>query len=408
MRTMREKLRSRLNVLDANRADRLGPMGDEDVNFEQYQEMAAKGWMKDNEKEGRSMEEEHVYLFIDSAARDVQVWPSSGYFRVTLEEEVNNVIKAELIQASIPLTENNVTSSNNVIRYSFAPHAAGDVNVVTIPEGAYLGAALALEIQTQLNTHWYSALILAATHTMNYTTGFIVDNTGVREATIDQFRVQFNAFRRMMIFQITDNTDVVVTTQFALHVQLPVVAIDAGLYTSRSDDIYDVIGFNRRQYAFNGTYVAGTNTYYVTNDSWDAQFGAPSTEIDTRYAYSLHSDQSVDLRGNVAIMVDIAPFNDNDLAMVEDTGSGTQFMRNYFAIILLRPAAFVNDNSFDLCNNTYPMRRYFREGKERVKNLTVALRKPDGSLVDFGNLNYMLTLRLTVRRVQPVKSMFTR
>ena len=107
-------------------------------------------------------------------------------------------------------------------------------------------------------------------------------------------------------------------------------------------------------------------------------------------------------------MVDISPFNDNDVAHIGDSGSGTQAMREYFAVVLMRPASSVEDASFDLCNNTYPMSRSFRDGKERVKDLTVALRRPDGTIMDLGNLNFMLTLRLTVKRVQPVKPVFTR
>jgi hypothetical protein len=407
-RAMREQLQGRMRVLDANRADRLSMSGDQDVHFEQWQERAALGWMQNNEKNGRSVEEESVYLLLDSAVRDASAYPNSSFFRATLAQPLTGVVRAELIQASIPLTEKNVNANTRLLRYSFSPHGAGDVATVAVPVGAYTGVALALELQTQLNLDWHAARVSGATNTMNFATGFLVDGAGAREATIDQFRVQFSVFRRAFTFQVTDGADQPVAAQFALHAQL--AAEGAGLATERTDDLYDVLGFGRQRLADNagGQYAPATRTFYVLSDAEDPDFGAAAGELDARAAHSLHSNQSADMRGNVAVMVDIAPFNDNDIAHVEDTGSGTQAMRDYFAIILMRPAAFANDGSFDICNNSYPMRRHFREGLETVKNLTVAMRRPDGSLVDFGNMNYILTLRLTVRRVQPAKPMFGR
>ena len=398
---MRDKLLSRINILDTHRNER--EHSDEDVNFEQWQEKTALGWLGDNKEAGRVFEEESIYIFVDSAARDRDVFPKSGEFKVTLNEEINNVIRAEIIQASIPLTDKNVNTTNQIIRYSFAPY--NTVISISIPIGAYLGAALALEIQTQMNMQWHAAL-LAGANLMNYTTGFVVTALGVREPTISQFRVLFNISQRTMTFQITTNTDVPdAATPFALHVKRsPTIS---SISFTRTDDIYDVIGFERQAYISNGTYDAGSDTYYITSANGSTVFG-PGANVDTRLSYSLHSNQAVDLRGNLAIMVDISPFNDNDFALINDSGNGSQSMQPYFAIILTRPSAFVTESIVDITNNSYPMHRYFREGKERIKDLSVALRRPDGSVIDFGNLDFFLTLRVTVKRAQQHKPMFAR
>lgn len=398
---LRNKLVNRLKVLDANKNDR---PRDDDIDFEKWQEKNALGWLGDNKETGRVFEEESVYIFIDSAARDQNAWPRSGQFKVTLNEEVNNVIRAELIQASIPLIDKNVDTWNNLLRYSFSPHAT--VETVVIPIGAYLGTALALEIQTQMNTKWHSALF-AGVNMMNFDTGFVVVTaTGVREPTINQFRVLFNMSQRTMSFQIVGSTDIVVPgAEFALHVKsMPSIT---SISYNRLDDIYDVIGFERRLFVTNGSYSAVSDAYYITSVNGGTAFG-PGSSIDARLSYSLHSNQAVDLRGNLAVMVDISPFNDNDFALVNDSGNGTQALQPYFAIILTRPAAFVAEASTDINNNSYPMHRYFREGKERVKDLSVALRRSDGSVIDFGNLNFFLTIRLTVKRTQQPKPMFAR
>ncbi len=399
---MRDKLLSRISILDANRNER-EENGDEDINFEQWQEKTALGWLGDNKEAGRVFEEESVYIFIDSAARDRDVFPKSGEFKVTLSEEINNVIRAEIIQASIPLIDKNVNITNQMIRYSFAPYST--VFSVSIPLGAYLGAALALEIQTQMNMQWHAAL-LAGANLMNYTTGFVVTALGVREPTISQFRVLFNISQRTMSFQITDNSDVPdAATPFALHMKRsPTIS---SVSFTRTDDIYDVIGFERQAYINNATYDAGSDTYYITSANGSNVF-SPGANVDTRLSLSLRSNQAVDLRGNLAIMVDISPFNDNDFALINDSGNGSQSMQPYFAIILTRPSAFVSESIIDINNNSYPMHRYFREGKERVKDLSVALRRSDGSVIDFGNLDFFLTLRMTVKRAQQHKPMFAR
>ena len=399
---VRDKLLSRISILDANRNER--DNGDEDVNFEQWQEKTALGWLGDNKEAGRVFEEESVYIFIDSSARDRSVFPKSGEFKVTLNEEVNNVIRAEIIQASIPLIDKNVNTTNRIIRYSFAPY--NSVISISIPMGAYLGAALALEIQTQMNMQWHAALLGGGVNFMNYTTGFVVTILGAREPAISQFRVLFNISLRTMSFQVTDAVDTPdVATPFALHMKRS-PTLSSISYT-RTDDIYDVIGFERQVYIDNGTYDAGSDTYYITSANGTTAFG-PGADVDTRFSYSLRSNQAVDLRGNLAIMVDISPFNDNDFALINDSGNGSQSMHPYFAIILTRPSAFVSESIIDINNNNFPMHRYFREGKERIKDLSVALRRPDGSVIDFGNLDFFLTLRLTVKRAQQHKPLFAR
>lgn len=398
---MRDKLLSRISILDANRNER--EHGDEDVNFEQWQEKTALGWLGDNKEAGRVFEEENVYIFIDSSARDRDVFPKSGEFKVTLSEEINNVIRAEIIQASIPLIDKNVNTSNQIIRCSFAPY--NTVFSVSIPIGAYLGAALALEIQTQMNMQWHAAL-LAGANLMNFTTGFVVTALGVREPSVSQFRVLFNVSQRTMSFQVTTHTDAPdVATPFALHMKRsPTIS---SISFTRTDDIFDVIGFERQAYINNAAYDAGSDTYYITSDNGTNAF-SPGANVDTRLSYSLRSNQAVDLRGNLAIMVDISPFNDNDFALINDSGNGSQSMQPYFAIILTRPSAFVAESIIDINNNSYPMHRYFREGKERVKDLSVALRRQNGSVIDFGNLDFFLTLRMTVKRAQQHKPMFAR
>lgn len=399
----RQRLTTRIDALDRNLNN-----GNQDDVFQQWQEEAAQQWMVDNEGNGRQVEDEQVYLFISSEMRDRKSWPSSTSFRVTLSEEINNVTKAELIQASLPSLDPTVNLDNNVVRYSFSAHTGASIRDVVIPTGSYTGPQLALEIQTQMNLDWHASLITGGSNTMDFTTGFIVDGVGDLESTIDQFKVQFVKARSIFIFQVVDNDQAPQNAPaFALHFKLAPMGLGDGSLRTQTDDLAKILGFEAERVAEIGTYDSGSDTYYLVNSTVDNEF-RPGDVLDARYQYGINSNQFADLRGHLAVVLDIHPFNDTDTARLEDTGTGAVNLQDYFAIILMRDPAFVNDRATEICNNTYPIRRNYREGRERVKELWVTIKRPDGSIADFGNSDFFLTLRITCKRIHAERPMFTR
>lgn len=399
--TMRRNLENRLRQLEENEEDR--PI-DEDMRFLEWQNNSAKQWLVDNEENGRMVEEETITLFISSAMRDRKVWPDSGEFRVTMDEAIDNVIKAELIQASLPLTDPTVHSDNNAFRYSFPPHTT--VQTVYVAYGAYQGIELALELQVQLNQDWHSARIIAGTNTMDFATGFLVDGTGAMEPAINQFRVQYNRPMHRFIVQIVDNDlEPVPAAVFAVHVQFPGKTI--GVARKRADDLFEVLGFNRDKWGAEGVPHPASGTSYITSDTASAVFG-PAADVDSRFAYSLHSNQAADLRGSLAIIIDIDPLNDNDVLRPSDTASGQVNISELFGIVYTRDPSFVADRIIEINTNSFPVRKHYMDGRSRVKDLYVRMRRPDGSIIKFAGIDYYMTIRLTVKRVRANRPMFAR
>lgn len=397
---MRRNLQQRLVQLEENERDR--PV-DEDIRFMEWQDNAAKQWMVDNKENGRMVEEESLTLFISSAMRDRTMWPNSGEFRITLIESVDNVIKAELVQASLPLTDPTVHPNNNAFRYSFPPHTS--VQTVYVPVGAYQGKELALELQTQLNQDWHAARITGALNTVDFTTGFLVDGTGEPEPTINQFRVTYNRPTHGFVVQIVDAAGAPdPAAVFAIHVRVPTLR---GTARTRADDLAEVMGINRDLWLDEGALEPASGTVYITSDTASPNFG-PAADVDARFAYSLKSNQAADLRGSLAIVIDIDPLNDNDVLEPDGASSGEVNIAALFGIVYTRDPSFVADRIAEVNTNSFPVRKHYQEGRSRVKDLYVRMRRPDGSIINFGGIDYYLTIRLTVKRVRANRPMFAR
>ena len=414
-RRMKEYLLKRQEVLKANKADR--PISTEE-EYTEWQETNALNWLSKENKGDRSEEEELVYLFVSSALRDPIKYPNAGDFKLTLAAEVNNVIRAELVQASIPLVDSTIHESNNSVRYALSPFTGSAVKRVRIPPGSYLGKDLAVEITRQLNQDLHSSDILSNSYLVDETTGAVQDaSTGDPPVGEEQFKVSWDKSRQMMIFQLVDEDLRPVNTQFALHFKPHYP--DLGKQQPKRfmyDDLSDALGFDRIVFGEVADALSQADltngTYYLTNaGSSDAFNGVDgvSNAVDLRYRYSLHSNQAVDLRGNVAVILDIDPLNDNDIASVRDTaGTGALALSDYFGFVLLRDPAAVTDRMSDMTNNSFPIKKYYREGRSRINSIRVRMRRPDGTIFNFGGVDFYLTIRLTVKRTVASKSMFAR
>ncbi len=406
---MRKHLNTRMEVLESNKRDRCENGEDYYSAFKEWQ---ALSWLADDNPD-RTQEHEYVYLFISSAMRDPYTFPNSGNFQISLASEVDNVIKAELVQASIPLVDPTVNRENYILRYSFAPHDAASVVEVKIPPGSYLGILLAPEITRQMNQVLHAGDLASNTYIIQDETGLVIDPaTGDIPVGLDQFKCTWNQPSQRFTFQFIDDQELPInTTVFAIHVQpRPVNAQRPARFMN--DDIYHLLGINRIWYEEAGTYEPVTKTYYLTNvdnnEFFNGLFGDNNT-VDTRYRYSIHSNQAADLRGNIAVLLDIDPLNDNDIARVNDVAyTGALTISDYFGFILLRDPAAVTDRMAEVNSNAFPVRKYYREGRSRFNYLTVKMRRPDGTIFNFGGVDFYLTIRLTVTRTQPKKPMFTR
>lgn len=413
---VRKHLQTRLDVLESNQKSRCSTQD----AYSAWKDYEALTWLADNNPD-REQQHEFVYLFISSAMRDPYAFPNSGNFKIALSGEIDNIIKAELVQASIPLVDPTVNTANYIIRYSLAPHTGSAVREIKVPVGSYLGADLAPEITRQMNQDRFSAQILANTYVIDESTGLVLDAVSGNLVTgIDMFRVSWSRARQRITFQmieiVSDQQIPTNNTVFAVHVQPRPDPEKQVPFRFMNDDLFEVLGFNRiffQEAAEDlGQYDPITDTYYIRNtddDEWFNGLFGVGTSVDSRYRYSIHSNQAVDLRGNIAVVLDIDPLNDNDMARVQDqAGTGALTLSDFFGFILLRDPAAVTDRMAEINNNSFPIRKYYREGRSRVNYLSVVMRRPDGTIFNFGGVNFYLTIRLTVTRTQPPKPMFTR
>lgn len=348
---------------------------------ETYLEDRAIRWFTED---NLNFNEEKVYLYLNSGDRDLNSWATPAEYVIDLPSEVTNIIKVDLIQASLPTTARNVTANNQIIRFSVTPHTT--IKTVRIPIGCYTGATLALELMIQMNMALYSTDILAGTYILDSSTGYLTNPDG-STASIDQIKVSWLVHRKRIVFQYVDSA------------RLP-SSDDLTLYWDFTDDLSAVLGFEQDVVQVYGSSVL---TYYAlnTNTDYSTIFG-PSISTDTRTTLSLHGNKACDLKGDNVILLSIAPFNDND--MVASRGIAEQ--SGCFGVLNVKwdyNAAIIEVN-----NNNYPIQKYFREGISRAKRIHVRFTNLRGQLVDFDGENNFLTLKITTKRTQPEKSIFTR
>lgn len=397
-RQMASKLRNLSNQMNADTAVAV----DEDLRYQSNTDQVAINWRAENE--ARFDEDEDILIYVSSMARNTTLYPSPSQYTIPLATEANNVIKASIIQASFPLSDTLVHSKNNKLRFSFAPHAV--INVVTIPAGNYTGESLAVEMMCRMHVVVFSANLLAGTYHIDATTGFVLNAAG-NMPNETQFLVSFDENRCQFRFQLVDENKKVLSTAFALHVQPLPTNASSNTYREVNDDIYNVLGISRSVTQQIGV-LDLNGDYYVTNTSSTAQ--SSGNDADTRYAYSVFSNESADLRGNCAIVVDIQQLNENDVNW--SVNQQSQFIKfsvtSCMGLIYTRDPAHVKDRMVEFSSTSYPIQKFYRLGRSRINALSVHIRRLDGSTMDFDNKDHCFTVKLTTKKSQPAKAIFAR
>jgi hypothetical protein len=272
------------------------------------------------------------------------------------------------------------------------------VQTAIIPAGNYTGALLAAEIMSRMHAVVFSAQLLAGTYYIDRTTGFVLNAAGAMP-NVDQFLVVYDESANRFRFQVVDKDKRVQATAFALHVvPLPV-------NSSMSDDIFEVLGFNRALVKNIGTLDAFGN-YYVTNQANTAM--SYGLNADTRYSYSVLSSESADLRGNCAFVLDIPELNENDVNWSVNKQFNKFSINGCFGMIYVRDAAHVKDKMVEFSSSSYPIQKFYRLGRSRINHLTISVKRLDGSVIDFNNKDHCFTIKLTSKRSQPAKAVFAR
>lgn len=380
---LRSTLVARMNAID----ERARSRGDEEGRFEQERDVAAMQWRAD--EPGKKDEEEAVYVYVSSAARDQTAWPSPSQYQVGLVAELDNVVEASVVQASFPLTFPTVETGWNTLAFSFSPFSV--LSTVVVPPGTYTGEVLALELMVQMNQALFAGQI-PAPYRMDFATGFVRNNAGNLPPGANQFRVAYDDNRSQFRFQLVDNAELVVSSPaFALHSR------------KTGDDIFAQLGFPAAQVATQG--VPAGAYYYLVNTG--GSVFATGASVDQRYAYSLSSTAAADLSGPCAFVLDIPQLNDNDLALLASASADFN-VGACLGLVYTKQPAYMSDKTLEFNSTSYPIKKTYRSGRGRIQALNVNVRRVSGALVDFRGADHCFTLRIVVKRTQPLKPIFTR
>lgn len=397
----KRQIASRLRELSLERQQQLSPWGssDEEMRYATTLDQEALNWRV--ESKDRFDEDEDTFVYVSSSARDVNQYPSPGHYIVPLVNEINNIIKASIVQASFPLSDTVVHEHNNTVRFSFAPHVT--IYTTTIPPGNYTGESLAVEIMCRLHSVLFETDLLAGTYHIDEATGFVLDaaNNMPNET---QVRVVYDTNRSFFRFQVVDKNKNILSTEFALHIQPP-PSVSSTTYRNSTDDVFELLGFNRVIAKSVGILDAFGN-YYITNTVNTVM--SSNNNADTRYSYAVFSSESADLRGNCAFVIDIQELNENDINWAVNQQFNKFSLNGCFGMIYIRDAAHVKDKMVEFSSSSYPIQKFYRLGRSRVNYLTVSIKRLDGTIIDFDNKDHCFTIKLVSKKSQPEKAMFAR
>ena len=129
------------------------------------------------------VEKRYTRVVIDSKDRDISVHPTPTAYNIFLQDEIEDVVTAQLISCNIPLSGYMINAYHN----SFTVTIGATTYTVTLDDGDYTGAELATELQSKLNAAVGSSVFTVAytaktgkflfTHSSaNFTLNFLTDN----------------------------------------------------------------------------------------------------------------------------------------------------------------------------------------------------------------------------------------
>ena len=121
---------------------------------------------------------------------------------------------------------------------------------------------------------------------------------------------------------------------------------------------------------------------------------------------ALFSNEAAELRGNKFVVVDIEELNNYDQEFVKSNEQKFNIKHCFGVIPTKNPLL---GDTMEFSNSNLPsIHKYYFSGISRLNQLTIRIRRADGSLVNFRNLNYFFTLQFKIKKSQAFKPVFAR
>lgn len=405
LKALKRDIQGRISNLD----NRLKNSNDYESQLIEIENKKLLNWQKEDDY--RSSEQVLKWIYIDSAARDMEKYPSPGEFEIDIQTEITNIIKCDLVQGKFPLSDPTVRAGNQIIRFSVfvPPGPAAHVHETTIPSGNYKGDELALEITTQMNIAQFANDIQASLKYVNYEDGLVYEDLALTILTEYNVKVSFIKNRQMFLFQVYNNASEPTSVQ-ALRLYIKGVKPNSRAYNEQVDDIWDVLGLNRLDASREGTSIILNRDeyFYIDSNTPYDSFGGGQNLLDVRYNYALRSNFACELNSPVCAILSIDVFDDNDIICVEQGPYKKPFSGPMFGMVFLKDAAANSELTVELNSMSFPARKNYAEGINRVKKLHIKLYRPDGTLFTFGGRDWRITLAVTTKQTQPPRPVFPR
>ena len=337
-------------------------------------------------------------ITIHSEDRDINKWPNSNHFEVTIPEDLINVQSMRLIEIQLPGNQYVFSNNNQNTKMEFyviptdpgvpdptytALSALVDTAfTITIQEGSYTAEQMALEIQNLMN--------LAVT-------------TAIGGINYDKFTVHYDTVGQKLFFGNTYDNFVFKFNQ-KIDYDISCNAIVSSKYSPNIWDQYTnwglpaYLGFNKQKNNnidypdYTTTAITTPYVFQYANTSSSTPWLTP---LDTT-AYYISAPFTTNLLGDTTIYMELDKYNSIDELTPYSQTTNNMYFNDYngrvnsaFAKIPIIRIPTVHN--FDTKNKLQNVSQY-HPPIENLRKLKFTFRYHDGRLVDFKNSNFNFTI----------------
>lgn len=333
----------------------------------------------------------HMRVLADSRFRDLELYPSSSEYVMDLEEPIDNIITAELVNYKVPSNSYMISKVNNMLYFcedpvqftvqgSITPLNVASIKKIAIPSGNYQPADLAAKMESLINDVSRGTIVVtydnnsqlfsfrsnlvdktSLLQVLGFSLTFAKPNTCARIIGFYEGIVYYGAVLEPVTVYYNGNI-ITVNSLESLSVNDPIVLSDINYTLANS--IKEIDASNKLVQLTN---LATTNIF---NGSLNhGKITAPAKYLPIAVANDDY------------ILLEIDQFSTKTLPV-------TSPAYDAFAIL---------SSGFNHVAQTYPYVRHFRP-KVSLSRLNIKFKNFDGQLCDFENNENFLEIILTVER----------
>jgi hypothetical protein len=328
-------------------------------------------------------------ISIHSIDRDINKWSNPSLFEVDLPETLKNVYSLRLIQADIPsnlytFTNNYQNTKISLRLFQDISGGGAEANAITnyyvtnsnyttieIDEGYYTEQQLANELENKLN------------NTISNDIGF----------TYNKFQVKYDETKHKYFFINTRDNFTFYCNKKEIYTNVACQQPIAWEHYANWGLPYN-LGFNKQTYQATQTPTNVDLLFTYDNSSFTPDPSNASMNIKF-----VVSDNCIDIFGNDCIYLELDRYNSMDEITPYSEATNNLYNNDYtgcvnsaFAKIPIKKSPFNQNfsNTSNLDNITF-----FKVPITSIKKFKCKFRYHDGTLVDFKNMPYSITIEVT-------------